>query len=271
MKKEKLGFFKKLYLVITDFRTYPFLIKSEKFFKSVLYLVTLTFILSAIFSLNLFSKFNKNLTSVTENYEELVPEFELVNGKLDVDAIYNEKLNTESFLVINTDYTYEEYINTKEYSSLVIYDNVTLVNSDKITVNTPYSILKINFDEFKFDMNKDGFYTLLTQDLLSYIPYFIILFLSVFCGYFVAAFFKVISLSFIIAIISIFTGVRLNFKNYIKISIYAYSLPLIIEMLAFCIRSKRKRLCILYKFITYLCVFDICNKSCKVRCFYYDV
>ena len=34
MKKEKMSFFKKMFLVLTDFRSYPFLIKYEKFYKS---------------------------------------------------------------------------------------------------------------------------------------------------------------------------------------------------------------------------------------------
>ena len=33
MNKEKLTFFKKAFLVVTDFRSYPFLIKHEKFRK----------------------------------------------------------------------------------------------------------------------------------------------------------------------------------------------------------------------------------------------
>lgn len=242
MKKEKLGFFKKLFLVITDFRTYPFLVKHEKFLKSFLYLVTLTLIISIIFTTNIILKFSDALNNVVENYDEAVPEFELVNGILNIDNKYNEKINSDSFIVIDTDYTYEEYTKTKEYGSLVIYDTIILVNKDKIFIETPTSILNIPFNELEYEIDKESFYNLLTENynILYYISFLSTLYISVFIGYFTAVLLKVLLLACLISVICFFTGVKLNFNNYIKIAIYAYTLPLIIELISFCLVGSVK-------------------------------
>ena len=59
-------------------------------------------------------------------------------------------------------------------------------------------------------------------------------------GYFVVVFFNIIFLSFIISIICILTGVHLNFSNYMKIAIYSYTLPLILEVIAICLVGPGK-------------------------------
>lgn len=237
MKKEKLGFFKKLYLVITDFRTYPFLVKHEKFFKSILYLIILTFIISIVFTTNLILKFNNMLDEVIENYNDKVPEFELSDGTLKVSEKFSEKINSETYIVINTDYTYDEYIKTKEYGNLVIYDTIAIINSDKIILETPASILNLPFEEVNYEVNKNEFFNILKQSRwnLGLLPYVITIYLSVFVGYFSAVFIKILLLAWLISIICFFTGVRLNFKNYIKVAIYAYTLPLIIELISYCL------------------------------------
>lgn len=242
MKKEKLGFFKKLFLVITDFRTYPFLVKHEKFFKSVLYLLALTLIISAIFTTNLILKFNSVLDNVIENYNDKVPEFELSNGTLGVGEKYSEKINPETYLVINTDYTYDEYIETKEYGGLVIYDTIAIINSDKMMIETPTFILKVSFNELNYEINKNDFYDVLKQSKgnLSLIPYIVTIYISVFIGYYIAVFIKVLFLACLISVICFFTGVRLNFNNYIKIAIYAYTLPLIMELVSYCLVGSIK-------------------------------
>ena len=243
MKKEKLGFLKKLFLVITDFRTYPFLVKNEKFLKSILYLITLTIVVSLIFTANIFLKMDSILKKGIENYHEIMPEFELSNGYLDVDTKYNEKAGNEFFLVINTDYTYEEYTKTKEYSGLVIYNTIILVNNDKIMVeigNEP--VYEIIFKDFEYMTNKDKLY----EEIINvyegplYISYLITLYISVFIGYFMAILIKILFLSCLISIICSLTGIRLNFKNYIKLAIYSYTLPLIIEVVAFCLGVGNK-------------------------------
>ena len=49
-----------------------------------------------------------------------------------------------------TDYSFDEYSKTKEYASLVKYDEITIINKDIILIENKSAELKINFDEMYF-------------------------------------------------------------------------------------------------------------------------
>lgn len=238
MKNKKMSFFKKMWLVITDFRTYPFLVKHEKFINSILYLLTLTLIMSVFFTASVYVKLTSTINEVIKNYNDTIPEFELSSGELTVYAKYSQKIGDESFLVINTDYTYDEYKETKDYSRLVIYDTVALVNKDKITIeNDNEAQYIVSFDALKTSLNKQNLYEILLYNYenSNYFMYIITLYISIFVGYFIVNLMRVFFLACIISIICTLTGIRLSFKNYIKISVYAYTLPLIIELISYCL------------------------------------
>lgn len=239
-KKEKLGFFKKMFLVITDFRTYPFLVKFEKFSKSFAYLITLVLLVSLILSLNLFFKLDDTVNEIIENYNDVVPEFELSGDTLNVSKKVVAEINSDSYLIIDTDYTYEEFKTTEEYRKLLVYDTVTFINSDKIIIEVdgePMPSSEINFGMLNYNLDKQSLF----DDLNTYskdISYKIYLgfgiYISIFIAYFITVLFRVLFLACIMSIISIFFGVRLNFANYLKVAIYAYTLPLLIEVIAIC-------------------------------------
>lgn len=240
MKKENMGFFKKIFLVVTDFRTYPFLVKYEKFYKSILYLLGLIFFTSIILTVNITLKVNNTLKMIAENYDEIVPEFELTDGILDVKKTYRQKLDEEFFMVLDTNYTYEEYKKTDEYLNLVIYDNVLLVNKDKITLEL-YGEPNESIPDFKnvgININKNELYQIIKEFLSNqeYKLYTILaIFISIYVLYLKAMFIKILFLTFIISIICLARGIMLNYCSYAKIAIYSYTLPLILDVLATCL------------------------------------
>ena len=242
MKKEKLGFFKKLFLVVTDFRTYPFLVKHEKFYKSILYMITLVFIVSAIFATNIIMKSNEVMKELVNQYDEIIPEFKMSNGILDVQGKYSEKLDSETYLVVNTDYSYEEYTKTNEYGKLVIYDNLILINSDVALIETKNASLKITYYNLIGDIDKDILHEELTSEhsVTDYIAYYGSIYISIFVSYLMAVLVKILFFTLVIIIICFITGVHLNYQNYVKIAIYAYTLPLIIEVVATCMAGMGK-------------------------------
>ena len=234
MEKEKIGFFRKLILVITDFRSYPYLVKHEKFYKSFLYLLKLVLILSLIFSINLIYDYSKVFKNLVNNYDEIVPEFELKNGTLNVYEKYSQKLNKNSYLIIDTDYKFDEFKATKDYSNLLLYDNVTLINSDKIIFKVGGEIQSIlSFNELEGELSKDILHSEIIRiiDEKEYIVYIAVAILSIFIAYFMYTFGRIIFLTLIVLIICGIYGIHLNFKNYMKIAIYSYTLPLIFELL----------------------------------------
>ncbi len=240
MKKEKMSFFKKMFLVLTDFRSYPFLIKYEKFYKSFLYLIELVLLVSIILTVNVCEKINNAIVEIIENYDKVIPEFELADGVLDVKSLYNQEIDDNSYLAVDTNYTYEEYKKTNEYSKLVIYDSVILVNKDKITIeNLGYPLEGIpTFKEIEMNTDKNGLYEII-KEAYSNTKYktqaISTIFVSVYFSYFIATFIKILFLALIISFICLPMGVMLNFKNYTKIAIYAYTLPLIIDVIATCL------------------------------------
>ena len=115
-----------------------------------------------------------------------------------------------------------------------------LVNKDKITIeNLGYPLEGIpTFKEIEMNTDKNGLYEIIkeaysntkykTQAIFS-------IFVSVYFSYFIATFIKILFLALIISFICLPMGVMLNFKNYTKIAIYAYTLPLIIDVIATCL------------------------------------
>ena len=198
MKKEKMSFFKKMFLVLTDFRSYPFLIKYEKFYQSFLYLIELVLLVSIILTVNVCEKINNAIVEIIENYDKVIPEFELADGVLDVKSLYNQEIDDNSYLVVDTNYTYEEYKKTNEYSKLVIYDSVILVNKDKITIeNLGYPLEGIpTFKEIEMNTDKNGLYEII-KEAYSNTKYktqaISTIFVSVYFSYFIATFIKILT------------------------------------------------------------------------------
>ena len=112
-KKEKLNFFEKVFLAITDFRVYPFLLRHEKLSNAILYVITLVLVMSAALTVNLVSKINVVFEELIANYDTIVPEFELENSKLDVHEVISKTLTSKSYLLINTNYSYEQLKSTE--------------------------------------------------------------------------------------------------------------------------------------------------------------
>ena len=130
-KKEKLNFFEKVFLAITDFRVYPFLLRNEKIGNAILYVITLVLMMSAILTVNLVSKINVVFEELIANYDVTVPDFELKDSKLDVREVISKALNSKLYLLINTNYSYEQLKNTEDYENLFIYDSSIIITSDK--------------------------------------------------------------------------------------------------------------------------------------------
>ncbi len=237
-KKEKLGFFKKVFLVITDFRIYPYLVKNEKILKSFAYLVLLVLLVSVILSVNIFLKIDSAIQDVYHNYDTVVPKFSLSAHNLNVERTFSEKLGSNSYLILDTHLTNKELKASKDYEKAFICDTITLITKDKIEVIMGEKVLyEVNFSDFDYELDRSTLYT----ELVSYstnMEYKTVLFItilfSIFFAYLMVSLIKIIMIAFVISLISIFFGVCLNFANYIKISIYTYTLPLFIEILAMC-------------------------------------
>ena len=238
-KKEKLNFFEKVFLAITDFRVYPFLLRNEKIGNAILYVITLVLVMSAILTVNLVSKINVVFEELIDNYDVTVPDFELKDSKLDVREVISKALNSKSYLLINTNYSYEQLKNTEDYENLFIYDSSIIITSDKIVMESDgEGVIELDFSDVAFNMNKSEMFNELLKyqsNQVSKIKTDLYIYLTVAITYLFVVIVRVIFIALIASIISLFFGIKASFSNYIKIAIYAYTLPFIIEIISVCV------------------------------------
>ncbi len=238
-KKEKIGFFKKIFLVITDFRIYPFLVKNEKLLKSFAYLISLVLTVSFILSLNVFSKIKEGVNELMQNYNSIMPEFELSNGNLNVSETIYEKINENFYLIVDTNHSYDEIKSTKEYEKTLIYDDLAIITAKGIVIEMNGEAQYVaEFKNLDYELNKDTLFIEL-QNYSSNIFYKLSIYFSVYASiciaYFIITLIRIIFIAFIISFISLILGIYLKFSNYIKIAIYTHTLPLIIEIISLCL------------------------------------
>lgn len=243
-KKEKLGFFEKIFLAITDFRVYPFLLRHEKLINSIMYMVAFVLLMSAILTFSLFSKINVVFEELISNYDLIIPDFEFENSKLNVNDKIAKEINSKSYLVIDTTYSYNQLKQAEEYENLFIYDSAILITSDKIVMEADgESIYELSFSDATISTNKAELFELLSKyqnDPMSKFRVFGYLYLTIVITYIFVVLIRVIFIALIASIISLFFGIKASFSNYIKLAIYAYTLPFIIEIISVCILGTIK-------------------------------
>ena len=73
----KLGFFSKIYLAITDFRLYPYVVQKEKFINALAYFVAFIFIVCVIWSTSITVKILNWTSEFISVYNTQVSEFSI--------------------------------------------------------------------------------------------------------------------------------------------------------------------------------------------------
>lgn len=244
-EKGKLNFLEKVFLAITDFRVYPFLLKNEKLGKAILYMLTLIFIFSAIITGNFVSKVSSLFTVFFENYDVIMPEFELEKSNLVVDEKLSYDFDKKDFcIVVDTDYLYENYKTTNEYDDLLVYDYLLLINNNKAVLELDgEEMFEIDFSGFESSINKASLYDVLLKynnDFGAKLQVVISVFITVVITYIITVTIRVIFIALIASFLSLLYGVKASAKNYIKLAIYAYTLPFIIEIISVCLVGSIK-------------------------------
>ncbi len=244
MKKQKLGFFRKMYLVVTDFRTYPFIVKHEQFRKAFGYLITLVFLLAGVLACHTYLSFQKLISYVSDEYDTLIPEFEYENHQLHMhDSVYR-KINANLFVVGDTDYTYQEFQKTPQYEELIAYDVVAFLNQDRFAIEANRELVyEIDFMNYPFSLDKNQLKDIVYQlryDLKTKLTMFVVVYIASFVSYFLTVLSKLLFVTLVVAVMCSFRGIIIDFRNYMKIAIYAYTLPLIVDVVGTCIVGSGK-------------------------------
>ena len=244
----KLDFFARIYLAMTDFRLYPFVVQREKFINALAYFVCFILLFSAILSAGVTSRAMNWLNNFTCIYNEKVGDFEVKDGELIVDQ--------------NMDFEYEKVIiyangdlNFGELNENVFKDSENIVTvlalKDSISVgNENVGFVITKYKDVNLDINKAETYESLRFALDSWIfklSLAIIIFCGVFVAYLITKFLNVVGITLMLLFLGYVFGTKYKFKDYMKAAFYVITLPVITELIALIITGTVSD----YAYITY--------------------
>ena len=244
----KLDFFARIYLAITDFRLYPFVVQREKFINALAYFVCFILLFSAILSAGVTSRAINWLNNFTCIYNEKVDDFEVKNGELIVAQ--------------NMDFEYEKVriyangdLNFGELNENVFKDSENIVTvlalKDSISVgNENVGFVITKYKDVNLDINKAETYESLRFALDSWIfklSLAIIIFCGVFVAYLITKFLNVVGITLMLLFLWYVFGTKYKFKDYMKAAFYVITLPVITELIALIITGTVSD----YAYITY--------------------
>lgn len=259
-EQKKLSFFKKMALAITDFRLYPYILKTEKVSKSFGYFLKLILIVTFIMAISTFGTLLSNIENFMNSYDMVVPDFSFQNGVLSVEEEKNFKIDDDILTIIDTSMTYDEYKSSEKYNQNTRYDTRIFVNSDAITYeNYDGSGARLVFQDVGCSLNKKSLYsfiTILYSSFANKIIMFLAVYIAIFMEYFFVKLFEILIITLMVSIICTLFRMKLNAKNYFKIAIYAMTLPYLLEAISVaCVGSVKTYTMAVTSALSYVYIF----------------
>ncbi len=236
MDKKKIGFFKKIILAITDFRFYPYVLKNESASQSFWHFVAFLMLLTLIISIKVTGLVYDKLYVFLEQYDELVPEFVIDMGVLDVDYIGTKEIRNDMIAIIDTSYKFSDCLEASQYEDVSKYDNVLMINSDAVSLIDSYGTIyqaDLSYIGGRFTKDSFGIYiNMLSNEVRVKVFVVYMIFVAMFLLYAIYKFVEVIFFGILALFISVFAGIRINYKAQMKIVLYAMTLPYIVEIIS---------------------------------------
>ena len=156
-----MGFFKRVFLAITDFRLYPF-VQREKTKVAVSYFTLLLVMVTIFMSISFSNKILESVSNLLDGYEEKIPEFTLKGGSLDVvERIYDTE--SEQKLVVDTYMSSEEFANTSIGKEVLYSNSYLVINSDRAIYGTKEGTFVYLFRQIEGDISKETLHEYLTM------------------------------------------------------------------------------------------------------------
>ncbi len=229
----KLNFFARIYLAITDFRLYPFIVQKEKFIHALLYFLGFILLVTAILSTGVTVKILNWLNDAMLIYNSQVPEFTITDGILDLDK--NIDISFDDIRVLGNDnYTISNVeerlgdINVKE-------NMIILFLKDGVSVGSKDNGFRIF--EYGRDLNTNKKEVYMGMEYaLSSVVFKLSLAVGILCGIFVAYLISKFIHILFITVALMFLGLVFNTKHkfidYMKVAFYVITLPIITEIIA---------------------------------------
>lgn len=220
---DKISFKDRLIISIYKPKNYILLYK-DRFFRSLIYIVIISFILGIISFFNIFHKYNKFINSVEIEVKNNFPDFSFHNGILHV--------NQKDEIVIKNSGGLEIIIDTRDGEGNIINnylygrDKVILVLKDKIIYKSKDKIDETQLDTFKkITLNKEKFIKYVFKFKLGLITLIIIFPFLIF----IINIFSCFLLTLLGVLITSVLKIKISFVDLFKLSIYSNTFPSILK------------------------------------------
>lgn len=237
---EKLGFFKRVYLAITDFDKYG-LFASESIGTAIGYLLKIILILALTISAMFIYQFHNNLQETIEYFKENISQIQYKDGILQVNQGEKIELHNENailpYIIIHTSANeqevekYENDLNSYETGLLILNDRVIYKN-ELLSQNMKYDYSYIAENYKLEEFNKQDVLNAISQTNLSYlyITVFIVMFICSYILYLSSTFVDIVMLGVLGFIIARISGMKIRFKATFNIGIYALTLSILLNV-----------------------------------------
>lgn len=228
-EKNKLGFWKRIWLAITDFRFYPF-VQREKASMATKYLMRILLVISLFVTFSFSTRFFTMIDSFMGQYDE-VPNFTFEEGNLTIEQKTYE-LDGENKFVMDTSMTNQEFIQTEVGKEVLYAKGFFVINQDGILFTSNDMLVAYSFQNWKGTFTKDNLWQMMQViqgDAMVRVAIFFTTWLLAWILYMLLKLGNILILILVAWIFNSIFRMRLKFTNYYRVVVYALTLPLIIE------------------------------------------
>ncbi len=239
--KDKIGFFKRMYLAIKEFEQYG-IFAAEDVGTAIKYLLKITLILVLVVTGVFIYQFHIHFQGAIQYFNENIHEIHFANSNLEINK--GEKIEIKnnssivSYVLIDTDASKEQIAQYQE--ELENYEGGIIVLKDKIiyknqllsqTIEYYYNDILQSYEIGEFD--KQGVLNFIAQiDTLSlYSSIFVVMFIYLYMIYLLTAFVDIIMLAVLGLILGRMIGMKIHFKATFNIGVYALTLPILLNLI----------------------------------------
>lgn len=213
-----MSFYQQFIKSFYKFEEYPLLAKVNSF-RTVIYVFILSLLASFLYIVPIVADYY-NMGGFTGIIDKYVPEFEIKNGKLIMNAdIDYESLTKEMIIIADT--------NTKvDVSMLEDYMSGILVDDEKMILRSAGYTYSLNFKDVDNTTKEDIYKMIPVFKQMSIIIIFVFIFFYILSNYI-----AVLMFNFIAIIINRFIGANVTFSESLKISAYSRTMPFILRII----------------------------------------
>ncbi len=234
----KLNFFARIYLAITDFRLFPYIVQKEKFVNALLYFLGFILLVSAILATSVSIKILSWLNDFMLVYDSQVEEFSIHSGELFLEKPMNFEFNNVQIYGDDTltskdiEKEINKIDNGQNFLLLAVKDGIGIGNKEQ-------GMIFITYDQL--NTNKLEVYEMLKHSLtsaVSRLSFAGAILCGIFVSYLISKLIHAVFAALSLLLLGFIFRTKYKFIDYLKVAFYVMTLPIIVELVALLVIGK---------------------------------